>query len=166
MVIHVFVPTTYSEVAVCGECLQVICTITSLSTTKTDIRSIRLVQLRSTIRGDVGSKAGFMLVGEDDEQFIGSNAPQFIDATPGMSYADLAMEAEGNYLRVTVDMTEKRSRNIVMNLQKLNPAGLTVICHTPIEKRVDRIEVKSSESLEATVDRYINELMTVNKDRL
>ncbi|WP_418625467.1 hypothetical protein [Sutterella wadsworthensis] len=105
--------------------------------------------------GDVGSKAGFMLVGENDEQFIGSNAPQFIDATPGMSYADLAMEAEGNYLRVTVDMTEKEVKKYRDELQKLNPKGLTVICHTPIEKRVDRIEVKSSESLEATVDRYM-----------
>ena len=63
-------------------------------------------------------------------------------------------------------MTEKEVKKYRDELQKLNPKGLTVICHTPIEKRVDRIEVKSSESLEATVDRYINELMTVNKDRL
>ena len=51
---------------------------------------------------DVGSKAGFLLVSGDDITYRASRAPSFIDATSAESEDELALLADGNYVRARI----------------------------------------------------------------
>lgn len=106
--------------------------------------------------GDVGSRAGYMIVSDDKEEFFESNAPKFIDIDSSMSLDSIKKIADGNYVRATVEMTEKEVKALREHLIDYGAAGVTIISHLPVEASADRIEINATETLDEITARYIN----------
>ena len=51
---------------------------------------------------DVYSKAGFLIVSDNDVRWMKSHLPEFVDITSDMSEADAELAAEGNYVRAHI----------------------------------------------------------------
>lgn len=106
--------------------------------------------------GDVGTKAGFMLVdGEGVVNFRASHAPQFVEIEADMTVENALLTADGNYVRATVEeMTETEIKDFRAQLENAGAKGVTIICHTKPQDVAQRMEIKSTESLEAVVSKY------------
>lgn len=107
--------------------------------------------------GDIGSKAGFMLVDGDEVTYRASHAPKFIELTKDCSLEDLALMVDCNYVRATVEMSEKEINEFREKLVEYGAKGVTIICHKPEEIHSDRMEIKSAESIESIVSRFIKD---------
>lgn len=113
--------------------------------------------------GDAGADAGFILFDDKTEHFVQSSAPRFLDASDHFkTIEDLGKASRGNYVRCTVEMTDSEVKQFRKALEKYNPAGVTIICHTPVEARADRLTVSSTESLDSIVGRFINDRIDVD----
>ena len=107
--------------------------------------------------GDAGHEAGFMLFNDKEEVFVPTKAPRFFDACEYETIEDLGKDSTGNYVRVTVEMTDSEVKKFRKALEKYNPAGITIISHVPVEARADRLNVSNTESLDSIVGRFIND---------
>lgn len=106
--------------------------------------------------GDIGTKAGFMLVdGEGVVKFRASHAPQFVEIEKDTTVENALLMADGNYVRATVeDMTEVEIKDFRTQLENAGAKGVTIICHAKPQDTAQRMEIKSSESLESIVSKY------------
>ncbi len=77
----------------------------SSSTYSTDVYSIGACAHHTW--GDVGSKAGFLVVQEDGVKWFASHAPQFVEITSATDYADIPLIADGNYVRVRINSSKQ-----------------------------------------------------------
>ena len=108
--------------------------------------------------GDIGTKAGFILVDGDEVKFRASRAPEFVEITSDMSETDAMLLADGNYVRATVeDMDEAEIKDFRIELERAGAKGVTIICHKKPEDTAKRIDIDTSESLESIVAKYTNE---------
>lgn len=112
--------------------------------------------------GDVGSKAGFMIVDDREDagegiEFFASHAPEFIKITGEMSEEQVMLECDGNYVRAVVNMTEGDAKRFREMLSEAGALGVTMICHPPIETRADRIEISATENIVTIVGKYVAE---------
>lgn len=57
--------------------------------------------------GDVGSKAGFMLVFEDSVSWFSTHAPKFIDITDMTDDSEIELAVDGNYVRAKIAITDE-----------------------------------------------------------
>lgn len=63
--------------------------------------------------GDVGSKAGWMILKDEDARWYASEAPKFVDLnqTEVLNEEDLIEAVEGNYVRVSIDNPTQTQMN-------------------------------------------------------
>ena len=111
--------------------------------------------------GDIGTKAGFILVKDDEVEFRASRAPEFVEITPDMSETDAMLASDGNYVRATVeDLDEADIKDFRYQLETAGAKGVTIINHKKPEEVATRIQIDSSESLESVVAKYVNKQIT------
>lgn len=55
---------------------------------------------------DVGSKAGFLLVSDEEVRFMASHAPRFIDITSDMDDDEIPLLCDGNYVRAKLNVSK------------------------------------------------------------
>lgn len=111
--------------------------------------------------GDIGTKAGFVLVNGENVEFRASHAPEFVEITPDMSEAEAMMVADGNYVRATVeDMDEEEIKEFRYQLERADAKGVTIINHKKPEEIAKRIEIGATESLESVVAKYVDKQVT------
>ncbi len=111
--------------------------------------------------GDIGTKAGFVLVDGDKVEFRASRAPEFVEITSDMSETDAMLISDGNYVRATVeDMDEAEIKDFRVQLEHAGAKGVTIICHKKPEDIAQRMEIKSSESLESIVAKFVDKKVT------
>lgn len=97
---------------------------------------------------DVGSKAGFLLVGENEVTYRASRAPNFIDATAANTEDELALLADGNYVRARITSSKVEDVEAMRSfLTKAGARGVTI--QTVKTARVTRAEGKGTASIEA-----------------
>ena len=119
--------------------------------------------------GDVGTKAGFMLVDEEkgDVKFRASHAPQFVELEADSTVEEALLMADGNYVRATVeDMTEAEIKDFRVQLENAGAKGVTIICHAKPQDVAQRMEIKSTESLEAVVAKYAQAQVNDSPEKL
>lgn len=109
---------------------------------------------------DVGSKAGFLIVDSDDGtvEFHASHAPRFVDLDSDMSPADMALEADGNYVRARVLSSElKELAEVREALTAAGAAGVTLIPE-PTRQTASRAatSVKTGTTLLESVESFID----------
>lgn len=108
---------------------------------------------------DVGTKAGFMLVWPDREQFFASHAPRFIDLSGSEDEDDLPLIVDGHFIRARVGAASaKQVSDWREHLLKLGAKGV-IIQSIPADATSKRegVSVKSINSLEASVHDYVTE---------
>lgn len=106
---------------------------------------------------DVGSKAGFLLVNGKDVLYQASSCPRFVELTSEMSETDMALEADGNYVRIKVSASLEEVNAMRETLKAAGAKGVTVI-NEPARKTASRVatSIKSGMTLDESVQRYID----------
>lgn len=102
--------------------------------------------------GDVGAKAGFLLVTEDKVKWVSTHAPQFIDITGEEDEAELPLIVDGHYVRARIgaatagEITEWRDKLTAMGARGV------LIQSVPVSASAPRGTVKASiDSVESSV---------------
>ena len=105
--------------------------------------------------GDVGSKAGFLLV-DEEVTYRASRAPKFIDLDPETDPDDVPLIVDGNYVRARVKVERESQINEVRDwLMECGAAG--VVIHPIREpKAIERsASVKAGASIEVSIAEFI-----------
>lgn len=107
---------------------------------------------------DVGSKAGFLIVG-DDVKWRASRAPSFVEITAETDPDDIALIVDGNYVRAKINTS--KSADVEDTRQFLLDSGakgviIIVEKDTTVSKRTDGTVIKSGATLDQSVNDYIN----------
>lgn len=106
---------------------------------------------------DVGSKAGFLIVSEDEVKWFKSHAPEFIDLTPEINPDDVPLLVDGNFVRAKV--TTSKTAEINELKEWLTSCGaLGVVVQTvkePTKARSATATVSAGASLEVSIADYI-----------
>lgn len=108
--------------------------------------------------GDVGTKAGYLIVG-NDVKFRSSNQPSFVDMADARDELEAMDLADGNYVRVNIgEATPKEVEEHRKSIMKMNAAGVIVV-HTPksVESRRTGATAKTLDSLRKSVSDYCGE---------
>ena len=73
---------------------------------------------------DIGAKAGFLLVDDNDYKYRASHAPQFVELNEDTDPNDIPLIADGNYVRVSgMELDDKEINQIRDNLNDLGAKG-------------------------------------------
>lgn len=113
---------------------------------------------------DVGTTAGFMLVGDKVEHFD-SILPKFVEVHQDTPAADIPKIARSNYVRVKVE-TSKTSDIEAMRQYMINQGALGVIIISvkkPTEERGPGATIKAGASVSASVVDFINTMKITNQ---
>jgi len=108
--------------------------------------------------GDVGSKAGFLLVTDsaDEVRYIASHAPKFVDITED-NFEDAELIVDGNYARVKIEVTKGSDvdeiRKQFSDWGALGCVVNQIKNHTPVERDgVTVVGVSIGNSVESFID--------------
>jgi DNA repair exonuclease SbcCD nuclease subunit len=106
---------------------------------------------------DVGTRAGFMIVGEDGKsEFIESDAPKFIEITDGMARAEIESAVKGNYVRARIGLTKlKDAETVRAYLAGCGAKGVTLIALKENTATLRAKKINVGASLEASVADYV-----------
>ncbi|NTX18004.1 metallophosphoesterase [Burkholderia cepacia] len=107
--------------------------------------------------GDVGSKAGFLVVTENEVKWHSTNAPEFVDIEAGMDPVEVQLRCDGNYVRVkVVDAKPSEVSAIRDALMKAGALGVQVnVVKSASTTRATASSVKAGASVEVSVTSYI-----------
>jgi len=109
---------------------------------------------------DVGTKAGFLIVGpdKDDVTWRASRAPEFVEITPATDPDSIDLIADGNYVRAKIKTTKtsdiEESRDYLM---KCGANGVVIVAEkdATVSKRTGAT-VSAGASIETSVTEFIN----------
>ena len=117
---------------------------------------------------DIGSKAGFLIVKDNNVQWFKSRAPEFIELNADDDSDELPLIVDGNYVRVKTTMTSAADiAGIRETLEGYGAAGVTVIAQkdASVVSRSDAT-VSAGSSVEASVSAFIKGASLDNPDKL
>lgn len=108
---------------------------------------------------DVGSKAGFLIVSDDEVKWFKSHAPEFVDLSRAADESEAELMTDGNYVRARVS-TSKPSDIAKMRewLEKSGAKGVVIqTVKEPAKARTGSVahSVKAGASIEASIDEFI-----------
>lgn len=115
---------------------------------------------------DVGSKAGFLIVGEDKVIWRSTRAPAFIDLHKDTPEEEVPLIVDGNYVRAK---TDKSNLSEINGLREwlMEQGALGVVINAVREKKEERTEtIKAGLTLEASVQSFIDTGEFKDKDKL
>ena len=108
---------------------------------------------------DVGSKAGFLIVDDESVNWRKSHAPGFVEIDGSMSEVDVALAADGNYVRCTLASDKAEDvENVRKFLLDSGAKGINML----YAKRVVEVEreevstVSAGASIETSVTDYVS----------
>lgn len=108
---------------------------------------------------DVSSKAGFLIVSDNDVKWFQSHTPQFIELTPEMDIDDVQLLADGNYVRVKMNTSKMQDIN-KMREWLTDCGALGIVINTIKEATQARTgtvanSVSAGASIETSISEYI-----------
>jgi len=107
--------------------------------------------------GDVGSKAGFLIVSDAGVKWHSTHAPQFVDIDASMDPSEVSLRCDGNYVRVKVQNAKPSEVSAIRDgLMKHGALGVNVnVVKVPVTGRPTVSTVKAGASVEVQVTDYI-----------
>lgn len=107
--------------------------------------------------GDVGSKAGFLVVSDGEVKWNSTHAPQFVDIEASMDPTEVALRCDGNFVRVKVSNAKPSEVSAIRDgLMKHGALGVNVnVVKTATTGRATVSTVKAGASVEVQVTDYI-----------
>lgn len=104
--------------------------------------------------GDVGTKAGFLIVDETTVNFRASHAPAFIDVS-GMTEDEIALTAPGNFVRFRGDpMSQSEIADLREALRKMGAKGISIEVPRKVANARAAAPVKAL-TLDQSVDGFV-----------
>ncbi len=120
--------------------------------------------------GDIGSKAGFLIVSDTDVRWFKSRAPEFVEIDASTDPHDIPLIADGNYVRAKINSTKQKDvEDMRAFLEGQGAAGVVILAQkdigaTPRDNRIEAI--KSGETLEASVAAFVKSQTFHSPDEL
>lgn len=118
--------------------------------------------------GDVGSKAGFLLVTDDEVKYNASHAPEFIDLDPTWKEEDIPLIVDGHYVRAKTKVSKES--DIARLREFLEKAGSHGVVIHPVREPKNAANrstsVSAGASTEASVDEFIKTKGYPNVEKL
>lgn len=118
---------------------------------------------------DVGSKAGFLLVDDSNVTWRKSRAPEFVEIDGSMSEVDVALAADGNYVRCTLASEKAEDVESVRSfLLDSGAKGINMLYQKKVVE-VEREEVSTvsaGASIETSVTDYVSRYKTARPKEL
>lgn len=106
--------------------------------------------------GDVGSKAGFLLVDDAKVEFFDTHAPKFVDLS-GLSETDMELECDGNYVRFRgPQMTQDEIRELRDFFKKSGALGVSIQVPKAAVSRRGATPTASGQTLDQSVAGFID----------
>lgn len=109
--------------------------------------------------GDIGTRAGHLIVYEDEVKFFASNQPSFIDLSSAKDEDEAMAICDGNYVRSNIGNASPKERDEAEKaIKALNAKGV-LISFTPTTTEVRRVgaSVKKLTSIRKSVSDYCDE---------
>lgn len=109
--------------------------------------------------GDIGSKAGFLLVDGDKVNYRASHAPNFVEVTGETDPDDLPMIVDGNYVRIRgMKLTDSDITTMRLELKGMGALGVTFqVARETVTARTAGAVAKAR-SLDESVEAYVDTL--------
>lgn len=106
--------------------------------------------------GDVGSKAGFMLVYEDRVQWFSTHAPQFVEIDGDTDASEIPLIVDGNYVKARINIA-KESEIAELRDALVGYGAKGVVIHAERDKSATArtASVSTGASLEASIGDFI-----------
>jgi DNA repair exonuclease SbcCD nuclease subunit len=117
---------------------------------------------------DVGTKAGFLVVGKTGPKWFKSHAPEFVEITADTDPDDIPMIVDGNYCRAVINSSkQKEVEELRQYLIGLGAKGVVILSQkeATVTKR-DGATIKAGASLEVSVADFIKGQSYANPEKL
>lgn len=108
---------------------------------------------------DVGSKAGFLIIEDDEVYWRKSHAPEFIEIDGSMDEVDIKLAVPNNYVRCTLNTSKQSEIEQVRQFLLDNGAqGVTILAQKKVVEveREESSSVSAGASIEQSVDEYVS----------
>ena len=106
--------------------------------------------------GDIGTKAGFMIVDEHSVDWRSSHAPQFVEITEKTAVHDIPLIVDGNYVRAKLPrVSQSDVEQFREFLTDSGALGVSLLVEPTSAVARSRSSVKAGASLEVSVEDYI-----------
>lgn len=107
--------------------------------------------------GDIGSRAGFLLVGEDGFTYRASRAPSFVEITDETDEDDIPLIVDGNYVRVRgLEMADHEINQVRDNLYDMGAKGVTL----QVARKTQSVRSTTAASKGLTIDQSVDKFVT------
>lgn len=110
---------------------------------------------------DPGSKAGFLIVTDEEVKYFASHAPEFVDIAPDMDKAEVELLAEGNYVRAKIRAA--KNSEIEAARKWLNDCGAKGVV-IQVVKESARVRTSSTIKAGASIETSVGEFITTRED--
>lgn len=108
---------------------------------------------------DVGSKAGFLIVGADEVKWFKAHTPEFVDLSAASDETEAEIMAEGNFVRARITKGDMKSVNAMKEwLEKAGARAVIVqVIKEPTKAREGAVvhSVRAGASVEASIAEFI-----------
>lgn len=118
---------------------------------------------------DVGSKAGFLIVGSTGPKWFKSHAPEFVEIHGGTDPDDIPLMVDGNYVRAKINSTKQKDVEELRGyLETCNAKGVVILAQKEVSAtpREGGSTIKAGASLEVSVTDFIKTQAYANADKL
>jgi hypothetical protein len=117
--------------------------------------------------GDIGSKAGFLLVYEDRVEYRASHAPSFVEITGDDAEEDIPNIVDGNYVRVRgMKLTDAEINKFRAELVEMGAKGVTFQVTRETVSARGATSVSKGTTLDQSVDTFIDQKKDIDPDLL
>jgi DNA repair exonuclease SbcCD nuclease subunit len=109
--------------------------------------------------GDIGTKAGFLLVYPDRVEYRASHAPSFVEITGDTDPDDYPLIVDGNYVRLrSMKLTDAEINSIRKELEEMGARGVTFqVARATVSARGTSSVAKAA-TLDESIDKFIDTL--------
>lgn len=118
---------------------------------------------------DVGTKAGFLIVGSTGPTWFKSHAPEFVEITALTDPDDIPLMVDGNYVRAKINSTKQKDvEELRSYLETCGATGVVILAQkeATASKRDAAATIKAGASLEVSVTDFIKTQGYANADKL
>ncbi len=117
--------------------------------------------------GDIGTKAGFLLVYPDRVDYRASHAPSFVELTGDTDPNDYFSTVDGNYVRIRgMKLTDAEINTFRAELTDMGARGVTFQVTREVVSARGSSTVAKATTLDQSVDQFVDQMKDVDPDHL
>jgi DNA repair exonuclease SbcCD nuclease subunit len=117
---------------------------------------------------DIGTRAGFLLVDDENVRYCASHAPEFVEVTGDTPEEEVSLLVEGNYVRVRgMKLTDREIGEMRKVLHELGARGVSFnVERVTVAAREEGAIASSTTTLEMSVKAFVDTMTDERKERI